>query len=85
MKSGVGKSGVAPLKSGVDIYMIIIIIITKFIIKSLVVIIAKYQCTLNIKYESDIKYLIEPIYIKIIVKATQQSIEEFFSHLSTFL
>lgn len=51
MKSGVGKSGVATLKSGVDIY-IIIIIITKFIIKSLVVISEHYRkISVHLKYK----------------------------------
>lgn len=50
MKSGVGKSGVATLKSGVDIY--IIIIITKFIIKSLVVISEHYRkISVHLKYK----------------------------------
>ena len=55
MKSGVGKSGVATLKSGVDIYIyiiIIIIIITKFIIKSLVVISEHYRkISVHLKYK----------------------------------
>ena len=50
MKSGVGKSVVATLKSGVDIHIIIIII--KFIIKSLVVISEHYRkISVHLKYK----------------------------------
>ena len=47
MKSGVGKSGVVTLKSGVDRYIIIIMLITKFIIKSHVVI-SKHYCIITV-------------------------------------
>ena len=49
MKSGVGISGVATWRSGVDRYILIIIIIliTKFIIKSHVVI-SEHYCIISV-------------------------------------